>query len=69
MPEEHTCYRCLLGQGEPQTMESLKELTKKRRVMHILQAEGPKKASDIANSMRKFPNIPCWVVADKYLQR
>lgn len=41
------CYRCLLGDSESQTLAQLRDLTRRRRIMHFLLQNDPKTAGDI----------------------
>jgi len=51
LPEEHTCYQCLLGDNEPRTLAMLQELALKRRVMHFLSRNKIKTQHELADSM------------------
>ncbi|KAK4545923.1 hypothetical protein LTR36_002487 [Oleoguttula mirabilis] len=51
LPEDHTCYQCLLGDGEEDLLLKLQSLAMKRRGMHLAVKKGVKTQRDFATDL------------------
>jgi len=54
LPDEHTCYQCLLGEREQLALRKLQDLALKRRAMHFALVNGLNTQRELASDLGKL---------------